>query len=152
MKKKERRERLKKEGKLLTDKQKQDRLRFQQTLEALKARGVAVPGSAAPDAAAATGPASAADAPDAAAKKTRPKYEKLKKRPQGQSTAGTGGTQEADAAPADETEQAPPEDQTAIASDAPKDDGIVDSWDQVTGMIYKLQYFHIVLRIGYTFA
>ena len=133
---------------MLTDKQKQDRLRFQQTLEALKARGVAVPGSAAPDAAAATGPAAAssadAPAPDAAAKKTRPKYEKLKKRPQGQSAAGTGGAQEADAAPsqpADDTEHAPPEGQTATASDAPKDDGIIESWDQRSGIIYKLQYW-----------
>ena len=137
---------------MLTDKQKQDRLRFQQTLEALKARGIAVPGSA--DAAATTlAAASGADAsasasasasaPDAAAKKARPKYEKLKKRPQGQSAAGAGGAQEADAAPAhtaDDTEQAPPEGQTPGASDAPKDDGIVETWDQHS-IIYELHYF-----------
>lgn len=93
---------------------------------------MAVPGSEA--AAATDASAPAPDAAAVAAKKTKPKYEKLKKRPQGQTAAG--GAQEADTATgqaAEELEQALPEGQTEASSDAqPKDGGVVDSWDQLS--------------------
>ena len=150
-KEKERKERLRKEGKLLTEKQKHDRARMMQTLAALQAQGVQVPpmgGQGAMGASVASGGNAGAGAsnaqdgdaespregvcgppapPGVSATKKKPKYDRLRQKNKQKAPGGTNASNTEQTVPTEEVQG------TGGGEDAPAtgDDGVVENWEDI---------------------